>query len=82
MKYSRLLCIILHVLFDSIDMFVTIQSKGATMSKVIRIPKELKVSKRIDRNERDIKATEYAASLQRNRVSLAFEMLRKSTLVL
>ena len=52
------------------------------MPKVIRVPKELKVSKRIDRNERDIKATEYAASIQRNRVSLAFEMLRKSNLIL
>ena len=50
--------------------------------KVIRIPKELKVTKRIDRASRDIQATEYAKSIERTRVSLSFEILRKGQIVL
>jgi len=50
--------------------------------KCIRIPKDQKVIKRINRQEKDIRACQYLESITTERHSLHKELTRKSNLVL
>ena len=50
--------------------------------KVIRIPNHLKVVKRLERQEKSIKADQYLSSILLPSSSLRREMTRKSNLIL
>jgi len=63
-------------------MLLTLSLNGDNQMKVIRISKDAKIVRRLERYEKSIKADQYLSALQLPSVSLRREMTRKSNLIL